>query len=305
MSTDKEKILALLGPEPATPAEVMSVDNPSDLARAITLVDATFSDPLILQLYDAGDEARKSQTKHDRAHAFAVKDVGLKLLAEYDVAFPGKLDNWTRLVVIPLALFLHDVGSVIGAERHHAAGARIAKIYLTRLGFPPQVVHRICMIIAKHRSEQVLKTEFNDPAWAIVVIADKCVGDEDRVRPLQARTLSVLRFFRLAHRNWWHEAAHDRVNFAVKQARLIVDGNDNLTDGLHDAGAIVLQITLDEVVAPASEMTELYGKRFHACGRAAQYLGFAFRMEFNGCRWMYDKSARGWRPICSIEVPLP
>ncbi|MGH9549263.1 MAG: hypothetical protein ACRD3W_07810 [Terriglobales bacterium] len=304
----KEKILQYLGPEPQNLGPWMSMDNPDDLARAIILVDACFKDPQVLGLYDEGDRMSSSQTKHDRGHAFSVRDVGLALLAEYETRFPGALDPWTTKVVIPLALFLHDIGRALDVDNHAVAGASVVNVYLRRLRLPQPVIRRICRIIALHRSASVLRKEFDDPAWAIVVIADKCVGDEDRVRPTQANILKVLRFFRVAHRNWWEHAEHDRINFAIKKANLIVDSNEDApvdSASLEPAGAIVLKLTLDEVVAPAMEVTTLYGDRFHSCGRAAQYLGFVFRLEFNGVRYMYDKNAASWRPVSGIQVPLP
>ncbi len=118
----------------------------------------------------------------------------------------------------------------------------------------------------------------------------------------------MLRFFHAARRNWWKDAEHQRVNFAIKQAHLIADSNQDMllpetqTNGL--GNAIVLKIALDERVAPAKEVMTLYGNRFHACGRAAQYLGFVFRLEFNGVRYMYDKSKSGWRPIQLSETTI-
>jgi len=298
------------------PGEQMDLSKPEDLARAIELVEKSYTDPRLLALYDEGDKMSSSQTKHDVGHAFSVLQMATYLTQQFDKLCPGRLDTWpkpaqtgtlagewTRRVVIPLAAFLHDIGRAIEVDNHAGAGAHVANEYLKLLNFPTEVRKRVARIVALHRSSSVLAREFDDPAWAIVVIADKCVGDEDRVRPLQARTLKVLRFFGLAYRNWWDNAEHDRVNFAIKEARLDVDSNDS--GGTNGAGAIVLKLTIDEKVAKAAEMTSLYGERFHACGRAAQHLGFVFRLEFNGIRFAYDKKLRAWTPTSSIMVPLP
>jgi hypothetical protein len=131
-----------------------------------------------------------------------------------------------------------------------------------------------------------------------VVIADKCVGDEDRVRPGRAAALRVLRFFRLAQQ--WTGSPHDRVNFAIKEAGITVDGNEDLIG--HDAGVIVLKLRIDEHVSNPRDIYELYGDRFHACGRAAVYLGFLFRLEFNGVRYLYSEEDQTWLPVRSIKV---
>ncbi len=82
----------------------------------------------------------------------------------------------------------------------------------------------------------------------------------------------------LAHIDWWKEAAHDRVNYAITKADVILDGHD--TRGT-DAGAFVLKLTLRSGITSAGkEITTLYGKRFHACGRAAQiWLQLPYRVQ--------------------------
>lgn len=303
---NREKILQYLGPEPAVMRPWMSVESREDLEEAVRLTEACFSDPVVLRLYDEGDSMSIAQTKHDRAHAFAVRDVSLALSKEYQIRFPERLDEWTCQIVIPLAAFLHDIGRAVDVDNHAVAGAAVVNEYLRRLRLPRLVIRRICRIVALHRSQQILQMEFDDPAWAIVVIADKCVGDEDRVRRVQANKLRLLRLLGLAHHNWWKDAEHDRVNFAIKKAHLIVDGDAGVQtfdskDSL-SVGAIVLKLTLDQKVAPAQEVSTLYGSRFHACGRAAQYLGFVFRLEFNGVRFLYEKRAAKWSPVNQIPV---
>jgi uncharacterized protein len=273
------------------------------LGEAKAAVTGLYTDPKVLDLYDKGDKVSKSQTKHDIAHAFSVLKVAEYLTGEICALFPNKLDEETRQVVIPAAAFLHDIGRAINVDDHAGAGAKITRELLEPTGLDLEVIKRIQRIVALHRSASVLKMKFNDPAWAIVVIADKCVGDEDRVRPGKAAILRALRLVRLAHRNWWDNAEHDRVNFAIKAPELLVD-SDDATDAGH-AGAIVLKLTLDEVVAPATELLTLYADRFHSCGRAAKYLGFVFRIEINGVRWAFDTEKNMWRPVRGFSVPLP
>jgi hypothetical protein len=269
-----------------------------DLIEAKALVQVAYVDEGLLALYDAGDKLSKSQTKHDVNHAYQVRDVALELTAELHRRNPELLDDWTRDVIIPLAAYLHDIGRAISVDDHAMAGAKWANTYLREKGFPMEVVRRVCKIIACHRSSIVLKRKFDDPAWAIVVIADKCVGDEDRVRPGRAAALRVLRFFRMASQ--WTGSIHDRVNFAIKEAGLTVDSDEGRT--ANDGGAIVLKLRIDEHVSAPADIYELYGDRFHACGRAAVYLGFLFRLEFNGVRYLYSEGDQCWLPVRSIKV---
>ena len=273
------------------------------LQEAAAVIRSLYDDREILDLYAAGDKLSSGQTKHDIGHAFSVLSTAEYLTGEIHKRFPESLDEETRQVVIPAGAFLHDIGRAIDVADHAGAGARVTKTLLEPRGIDSEVVKRIQRIVALHRSSAVLKMKFNDPAWAIVVIADKCVGDEDRVRPNRAAFLRVARLFRVAKINWWENAEHDRVNFAIKMSNLLVDSDDSPSD--KHAGAIVLKLTLDEVVAPATELLSLYADRFHSCGRAAKYLGFLFRIEINGVRWFFDDDQNRWRPIRGFSVPLP
>ncbi|MBU6450950.1 MAG: HD domain-containing protein [Cyanobacteria bacterium REEB67] len=273
------------------------------VTEAAAVIQSLYDDREILDLYAAGDKLSSGQTKHDIGHAFSVLSTAEYLTGEIHKRFPEKLDDETRKVVIPAGAFLHDIGRAIDVADHAGAGAKVTRTLLEPRGIDTDVIKRIQRIVALHRSSAVLKMKFNDPAWAIVVIADKCVGDEDRVRPNKAAILRGLRFLRIAHINWWDNAEHDRVNFAIKMSNLLVDSDDSPSPA--HAGAIVLKLTLDEVVAPATELLALYADRFHSCGRAAKYLGFVFRIEINGVRWLFDDDKDKWRPIRGFSVPLP
>jgi len=301
MSHYDKKILEFLGAGPADPGDCMDMNNPYDLLRAEQYVQGFCIEPVIIRLAAAGDSLSKAQTKHDMQHLINVRNIGMQMLLEWDRRFPGRLTEWQKRVIAPLSFLLHDIGRAIDVNNHAEAGARIAYLLLTQRRFPKEVIRQVCRPVALHRSEEVLKREFDDLIWAFLVLADKCVGDEDRVRPKEAAILRILTWVGLAHIDWWDEAAHDRVNYAITKADVIIDGHD--TRGT-DAGAFVLKLTLRSGITSAEEITTLYGKRFHACGRAAQYLGFSFRIEFNGVRYMYDKETKGWCPIVTFAVPM-
>lgn len=247
------------------------------LEKAILLVSACFRDEEIERLYVAGDKLSSNQTKHDIEHARLVTEMAQHVVAELEELKPGSIDAWTKSVVIPLAAFLHDIGRAVNVDQHAKAGAKWAQEYLSRLTLPgdnetlpPDVVKRICRIVACHRSETFLKMELNDAALAIVVLADKCVGDEERVRPLRAavlRALQVVRATWIPFRKGW---VHDRVHFAIKHAELVVGKPD-----------MILDIDFDSRVCKPSLFYSLYIKRFQSCVRACEFLGFGFKLKFN------------------------
>lgn len=285
----------------------MSNVNQLSLEEMIALVDAMLKDPELLDLYDQGDKVSSSQTKHDVGHAYSVLDTANYIATEVDKLFPNLLSPLARLVVIPAAAFLHDIGRAVSVDDHAGAGTKIAMEYLLRKGFSNKIAGRIAAIVACHRSDDFLKISIEKlkkfPELCIVVIGDKCVGDEDRVRPGPALAIRIARFFGLAKINFWENAEHDRVNFAIKECNFLVDSDDKRT--LENAGAFVLKLTYDEKVAPALELLTLYGRRFHSCGRGAKALGFIFRIEVNGTRYAYSDDAMSWQPLHNFHVRLP
>lgn len=249
------------------------------LAAARLIVARCLTDGELEALYAAGDKMSSHQTKHDLSHALAVLQTARQIVTI--LTNRGyQLTEWETDVIIPLGAFLHDVGRAIDVKDHAAAGAKFALQYLRKLTvdadstqtLPDDVIKRICKIIACHRSEMVMKAKVDDPAWAIVVIADKCVGDEERVRPIRAIVLGFLTFFRLAWIPLRKGGVHDRVNFAIKEAKLV--GEQKTSD-------LVLQLTIDERVCRPQLVFDTYAERFRACAKAAAFLGCRFLLRFN------------------------
>jgi len=272
--------------------------------------DRMYRDPELLAVYEKGDANSKGQTRHDYVHGDEVRDLAISLAKQVNHVFPGKLDEVTMEFVIPVAAWLHDIGRAINLDRHDIEGATLAKQYLESRGVPQELRQRICRIVANHRAGAVIKRGILSPEHAIVVIADKCIGDEKRVRPDKAFALkaaSLIRFgsWSLARRNMWHNAPHDRVNFAIKKANLILDFHEETKQ----TGDIVLKLTVDERIAKIEEIVTLdwFADSFFACGKAARYFGYYFRIEFNGVRHKWDKTAKdgkgGWVPSSTIHVP--
>lgn len=247
---------------------------------AAKLVQSSFRHPYVLKCYKEGDANSSNQTKHDISHADEVLNLALRLVAQVEEVFPDLLDEWTKHVIIPLGAFLHDIGRCIDVDTHDVAGAKWAMDFLqnhlktdTGETLPLDTIKRVARIIACHRTNRYVKVKFTDHALDIVLIADKCVGDEERVRPGRARILRALTWFGKAH---WGDnlrvgGIHDRINFAIKKAQ--VDRDDR---------TFVLRIDLDERVCLPDEVYGLYGDRFHCCVIAARKMGFGFELEFNG-----------------------
>jgi hypothetical protein len=172
--------------------------------------------------------------------------------------------------------------------------------YLLDKKLPALVRRKAGNAIALHRSSSVLSAtfDFTEASHAICVIADKLVGDENRVRERVRKELQDLQNRGLIET--FSGSIHDRANFAIKSAEVLLDGPDQPTED--DMGVIMLQIQLDESIADASCIYNLYDSRFRSCEKAANYLGFIFRLEFNGKR--YHLTNFGWSEIASTHLAL-
>lgn len=284
-----------------------------EINQLTKMVQSTDTDPELDQRFALADQRAARVTRHDRKHGDDVNTIANKVADGVSQRFPQLLNDESRLVVMPLAAKLHDNGYADSTEDrtgaspasgknsakddHAITGARWAHGYLTRKGFPQHVVDRVCRIIINHRSSRVLSSKLDDPAWAIVVIADKCVGDEDRVRAWPAFWLRLTSFFGLARLLPFD--IHNRVNFAIKSADVeVINPNPSI---VRQEACIVLSLSIDERVAAPKDIYDLYHSRFHSCAKAAKYLGYAFYLSFNGKRYAYSEALKDWQ----VTEPKP
>ncbi|MDP3506379.1 MAG: HD domain-containing protein [Candidatus Melainabacteria bacterium] len=275
--------------------------------QMVAVVNGLLIDQELLRLYEAGDRISRAQTKHDVAHAQAVMFAAQCIQDEVSRLLPGKLSMESRAVVIPAGAFFHDIGRAVDVDNHAQAGMKIAYDYLTQRNFPQELAAKIAAVVSCHRSEDLNKTPLESlklfPELAIVVIADKCVGDEDRVRFWRALTLSILSRVGLAKLSLWRNSEHDRVNFAIKDSQILVDGDDHPSS--ENAGAIILKLKMDTSVASGENLLNLYSRRFQACDWAAKSMGFAFRVEVNGSRYFFDQQSSKWSLKETFAITLP
>lgn len=245
------------------------------LAKARQLVAHIFAHPTVLAMAKKGDELSSNQTDHGMTHFLEVVSLARRLAALLNTRKPDTLSAWELEVVVPLAALFHDIGRAINVDDHAAAGAKWTRDFLRGLTLPGdtetlpwETVKRICKIVACHRSSVVLKRDFDDPCWAVVVAADKFAGDEERVRPGRAFVMTILTFFGLSHVKLRHDGVHDRVNFAIKEAEPVLRGDE-----------LVLRQVLDPRVCDGRLVLDTYADRYLACHRAAAYLGLRFVLE--------------------------
>ena len=100
--------------------------------------------------------------------------------------------------------------------------------------------------------------------FAALILADKSDVHRTRVRNENKSRFDI----------------HDRVNYAVEEARLdIVDGNAEIHNCKKE---VVLKLKIDTEICPVIKYFEIFLDRMLMCKNAASYLGVWFHLEING-----------------------
>ncbi len=152
--------------------------------------------------------------------------------------------------------FLHDIGNMLGRSNHHRMGAILAKEILEEIGFGLKDIISVMRAIIMHEEDEGVVP---DEIAGALIIADKADVHRSRVR-----NPSLL-----------SEDIHDRVNYAVTESELMVEGNSRV---------ITLSLTIDTRISQVIEYFEIFLNRMMACRRAAKPLRAEFNLFINNIR---------------------
>jgi hypothetical protein len=280
-----------------------------DITKGVLLYKHCQESQYVRDRYAEGDLRRAGQTKHGYAeHAIPVVNESRAIADQIRLQRPGLIDDYTYHVILPFGALLHDIGGCLSIDEHDKKGAQLMMQYLPQLTLPGDTetldfesVKRISRIIAYHRAGRYLKhKKFQDHALDIVLLADKSVGDEDRVRPWKAFVLGLLTKMRLACIPLQNNGEHDRINFAIQSSKLVaIDGREMVLqlkvkdEVLKDCPLLFWRRKVKSIYEVIFEHA-YYKKNFHSMERAAANLGYDFYLEFNGVRYTFDKAAKTW-----------
>ena len=153
-----------------------------------------------------------------------------------------------------IAGYLHDIGNVVNRIDHSQSGAVMAFRILDRMDFPPEEIAAIVSAIGNHDEGTGVPVS---AMAAALIIADKSDVRRSRVRKKADIAVDI----------------HDRVNYAVTDARLDVFAEEH---------QILLSMTIDDTISSVMEYFEIFTKRMLMCRKAAQKLGCSFRVVMNG-----------------------
>lgn len=208
-------------------------------------------DPLVNTFIRKGNEhlGVMGYTDHGPIHIGLVSHLSQEII--------NKLGYSERMAELAgIAGYMHDIGNVVNRDGHSQSGALMAMEILYRLGMEPEEISIISAAIGNH--DEGSGHPVNEVAAALI-LADKSHVHRNRVRNPDVATFDI----------------HDRVNYAVENSALLVDGNNK---------AITMQLTIDINICPVMEYFEIFLSRMLMCRRAADYLGCEFELIINDAR---------------------
>lgn len=188
-------------------------------------------------------------TEHASVHATKIAEAAANVLLQF-----GYSEHEAELARI--AGYLHDIGNIVNRIEHAQSGALIAFTVLSGMGMDPEDIAAIVGAIGNHDEGNGSAVS---PIAAALVLADKSDVRRSRVRNTDFVTFDI----------------HDRVNYAVEESVLHVDGEKKL---------ISLQLGIDTKISSKMEYFEIFLTRMMMCRKAADYLGGTFELIMNNTK---------------------
>ncbi|MGN0165439.1 MAG: HD domain-containing protein [Lachnospiraceae bacterium] len=153
-----------------------------------------------------------------------------------------------------IAGFLHDIGNAVNRNRHAEYGALLANEILKDTDMPLEDRVTVVSCIGNHDESTGGAV---DAVSAAVIIADKTDVRRNRVRCQDMVNFDI----------------HDRVNYAVTDAKLRVDPVEKM---------ISLNLQVDETICTMFDYFEIFLGRMMMCRKSAELLGADFKLTVNG-----------------------
>ena len=164
------------------------------------------------------------------------------------LGYPERTVELTRI-----AGYMHDIGNCVNRVDHAHTGAIFAYNILKEMGMPIEEITEIMMAIGNH--DENTGTAVSDISAALI-LADKSDVHRDRVVNKNLSTFDI----------------HDRVNYAVTDADLIMNAEER---------KITLNLTIDTKISPVLDYFEIFMQRTMMCKYAAKYLKIWFELIIN------------------------
>ena len=188
-------------------------------------------------------------TDHSEAHCAVVAERAGLILKKLE--YPEE-----TIELAKIAGFMHDIGNAVSRSRHAEYGAILANELLKGKDLSLEDRIMIMSAIGNHDESTGGAT---DPVSAALIIADKTDVRRNRVRDKDRATFDI----------------HDRVNYAVTEAKLKINKEKKL---------ISLNLQIDESICTMYEYFDIFLGRMMMCRGAAEILNMKFRLTANGSK---------------------
>ncbi len=217
------------------------------MENKITFADIKNSEEIRIYIKQADASLEvMGYTEHSFAHSTKCAEVAGRLLKQLGY-------NGHKVELAKIAAYMHDIGNVVNRVDHAQSGAIMAFRLLDKIGMAPEDTAAVVTAIGNHDE----KTAFpvNEIAAALI-IADKTDVRRSRVRNKETIYTDI----------------HDRVNYAVEKADVILD---------REAKAITLYLTIDTNICAVMDYFEIFLDRMLLSRKAAESLGLHFKLNIN------------------------
>ncbi len=188
-------------------------------------------------------------TDHSEAHCAVVAERAGLILKKLE--YPEE-----TIELAKIAGFMHDIGNAVNRSRHAEYGAILANELLKGTDLSLENRITIMSAIGNHDESTGGAT---DPVSAALIIADKTDVRRNRVRDKDRAVFDI----------------HDRVNYAVTEAKLKINKEKKL---------ISLNLQIDESICTMYEYFDIFLGRMMMCRGAAEILNMKFRLTANGSK---------------------
>ena len=213
----------------------------------ITFEDVKNNEDIKVYISKADDTLKAlGYTEHSFAHVAKVSTVAAKILKSLNYS-----DRDIELTKI--AGYLHDIGNLVNRVDHSQSGAVIAFRLLDKMNMPPEDIAVIVSASGNH--DEGTGIPVNSVAAALI-LADKSDVRRSRVRNNDETTFDI----------------HDRVNYSVINSELLIEKQEK---------NIRLKLVVDTNYGSVMDYFEIFLNRMILCRKAAEKLGYKFKLEIN------------------------
>ena len=202
-------------------------------------------------LIERGNDVMKvlGFTEHSRKHASKVAACAGDILTQL-----GYDSHQVELAKI--AGYMHDIGNSVNRNDHAHTGAILAYQILKSLNMSLDDIMTVMTAIGNH--DEKTGTAI-DAVSAALILADKTDVRRNRVQNPSIASFDI----------------HDRVNYAVLSSVLTFDNERKVAQ---------MTLELDDTMCSVMDYFEIFLERMLMCKRAAELLGYRFKLVANGSK---------------------